>query len=95
MHYVTRPGVARVEICGRFLLIPDRKASEYCEEVVPVKFLGAVVWGMLCSGKPLEEISNFYSTMSRKPEEKARAELDAYLSGLCEKGYLIPVEDEE
>lgn len=95
MRYIARTGVARVEICGCFLLIPDRKASEYCEGVVPVKFLGAAVWGMLSNGKPIEDIYTFYRIMTRKEEDDVRRDVDAYLSSLCEKGYLIPVEDEE
>ena len=94
MHYIVRPGVVRTQICGVYLLIPDRKASEACPGVQRINFLLSAAVEELEKGHPVDNIYSFYRILSKKPEEEVRSKIDGILADLCDKGFLIRMEDD-
>ncbi len=93
MRYKTRPGVVKVQICGSYLLVPNREASEYCQGVVQLKMLQTMGWEVLEAGGPVKDVYKLFSIFMRQPEEEVRSTVDTFLSRLREKGFLI-AEDE-
>ena len=95
MKYKQRPGIVLAEICGEQYLIPTRAASESCPYMIKSNVFITIIWGMIGSDQPVERIYHAFQTLSRKPEDVVRKLVDRLLTGLCRKGVLIAVEDEE
>ncbi len=94
MRYKVRPGVVRAQICGAYLLIPDREASEACPYVQRINLLLSAAVEVLEKGQPMENIYTMYRILTKRPEEEIRQKVDRQLADLCDKGFLIRVEDE-
>ena len=94
MHYIVRPGIVRAKICGVYLLIPDRAASEVCPYVQRISLLVSAAVEVIEKGQPVENIYTIYRILTKKPEEEVRAKVDGLLADLCGKGFLIRVEDD-
>ena len=95
MKYKTRPGVVLTKVCGTSLLVPNREASTLCPYVIRLPFLWASTWKALQKGDSIETICKAHSILTHKSEEEAGNNLDDFLKEMCEKGFLIQVEDEE
>lgn len=93
MKYRIRPGIVLTKVCGTSLLVPDRRASEYCSYVLPMPYLYAAHWKALEKGSSLEQIIQAHGILTKKPDAECRAEIEKLFSGLCDKGFLI-MEDE-
>ena len=89
MNYSPRPGIVRAKICGEYLLIPTRSASEECPEVMRLSLMGAALWEELEKGRELKKLYEVFAILSRKPEEEIRERTDKLLDRLYEKGYLV------
>ena len=95
MKYIQRPGVVLTKVCGTSLLVPNRAASEFCPYVIRLPFLPAGDWQALGNGKTVEMLYQGHSILKQISLEEAKAEVDKELASLCEKGFLIRVEDDE
>lgn len=94
MYYVLRPGVVKTKICGVFLLIPDRKASEICPRIQRLNLITALTLEVLEKREPIENAYRNYTYLSRKTMDEAKEKIDGILDDLCKKGYLICEENE-
>lgn len=94
MKYIQRPGVVLTKVCGTSLLVPNREASEFCPYVIQLSFLPAADWQALGNGKTIEMLYEGHRILRRISKEEAIEEVDAELSTLCDKGFLIRIEDE-
>lgn len=94
MRYKVRPGIVRAQICGVYLLIPDRAASEACPYIRRINLLLSAAVEVIEKGQPIEKIYTIYRILTKRPEEEIRQKVDRQLADLCDKGFLIRVEDE-
>lgn len=92
--YKPRPGIVRVRICGEYLLVPTRKASEVCPRVIRLKLMAAALWEEIEKGNGMDKICLFFEKLSKKPKEEVEEQIDKVLRGLYENGYLIKAGDE-
>ncbi len=95
MKYRIRPGITLVRICGVSLLIPTRAASQDCPLIMRLSLPVVLVWEGMNKGMPDEKLCQVFQTMLHKTEDEARQFINQVRAGLCEKGYLIAVEEEE
>jgi|GEM_PF-5979965 len=95
MHYVLRPGIVRVSVCGVYLLIPNREASLSCPYVQRISIMAAAAIENIEKGLPVEKTYEMYRILSKQPENVVREKIDAMLHAFYEKGFLIRVEDKE
>lgn len=95
MKYKIRPGVVFTEVCGSKLLVPDRRASEACPYIIRVPKLWAAHLQALSNGTPVEKIYRNHSIITKKSIEESREIVDQILAELANKGFIIPLEDEE
>ncbi len=95
MKYQPRPGIEMIEICGTHLLVPDRKASVLCPYTLRLHKLQSMVWSALKRNVSMDIIYQANALLMRKSEEEIRITIDSFLAELCDKGFLIPVEDDE
>lgn len=93
MEYKPREGIVKTKICGATLLVPTRRASEKCPHIATLTMLEDMFWHLLCGGKTVEEICAFYSGVTFKPIEEARPVVEGFFGRLCEKGFIVPVEE--
>ena len=93
MKYQYRPGIVRVQICGEYLLVPTREASEACPEIIRLPLLSAAVLEEVEKGRDLSIISGSFQKLTRRSASDIDSRIHVILENLCEKGYLIRVED--
>lgn len=94
MKYIQRPGVVLTKVCGASLLVPNREASEFCPYVIQLPFLTAADWQALGNGRTVEMLYKGHMILRKMTMEEAAAEVDSELAVLCDKGFLIRVEDD-
>ena len=94
MKYRIRSGIVKAEICGSHYLIPTRKASEECSQILRLSLLTMASWELLEKHRE-QDIYRVYEILTKKPADEVRETVDQMLSDLCAKGFLIEVEDEE
>lgn len=94
MRYIPRPGIVLTQVCGASLLVPNREASQFCPHIIRLSGMMALDWKALCRGEELEVIYRGHEILKRISREESVSEVDSALSMLCEKGFLIAVEDE-
>lgn len=93
MRYKLRPGVVALKICGVYLLVPNRAASEFCPGVQKVSLLLYAALELLERGDPMEKIYKMYEILTKQTPDAVKARVDGLLSDLCSKGFLVPVGD--
>ena len=94
MKYKCRPGIVLSHICGVRLLIPTRAASAFCPYPVQVSFIGAVCWEAIQRGNDPNTMYKAYQILSKKSDAEVHKKIDSLLAQLCEKGFLMAVEDD-
>lgn len=94
MHYVLRPGIVKTQICGVYLLIPNREASISCPNVRRMNLLLAATVEIIEKGEPIEKAYTVYEILAKKTPEEAKRIVNSNLEQLCESGFLIKVEDQ-
>ena len=95
MRYVLRPGMVRTQICGVYLLIPDREAAESCPHIQRMNLIMASTVEFIEKGEPYEKAYVISEILQKKSKEEAQAYIDTMCANLCDKGFLIRVEDDE
>lgn len=95
MRYILRPGIVRTQICGAYLLIPDRMASEVCPHIQRLSIIMASAVEFIDKGEPYEKAYKISEILQKKSEEEAKDYIDTMCADLCEKGFLIRVEDDK
>lgn len=94
MKYVLRPGIIRVKVCGVFLLVPNRAASESCPQIRRIGLLGSALIDKLESDESLDTLYEAYRIIKKTSAEEARKAVDDLLASLVDAGYLIAAEVE-
>ncbi len=94
MNYKIRSGIVRIKICGEYLLVPTRKASETCPKIMKLSLMGAALWEEIEKGNGTDNICIIFQKLAKKPREEIEARINSILEDLCEKSYLIRVEEE-
>lgn len=95
MKYKARPGIVLARICGRFVLIPTRIASQDCSQIMPIPMTWVIAWDLIKKGQPEEKILQSLGIFKKKTDEELRAELYEVCAKLAERGFLIAEEDSE
>ncbi len=91
--YKTRPGVIKEKICGSYLLIPDRKASEYCRHVRQLGLLGSVTWNFVNENRPFDDLYKVYRILTKETDDQIKNRIDHFLEQLAQEGFLIKMEE--
>ncbi len=94
VKYKCRPGIVLTKICGQYVLIPTRAASEVCPHVLRLTLPAVFLWGAVKSEKPMSELEHAIKILTKKTDEETREMLQKMLDGFVEKKLLIPVEEE-
>lgn len=84
-----RPGIVLTRICGQWILIPTREASEKCPHIIKLILPSAIIWGMIEKRKSEDEMVRALSILTHKDEEAARELVETIMDSLFEKGLLI------
>ncbi|MBO4562905.1 MAG: hypothetical protein J5772_04755 [Clostridia bacterium] len=93
MYYKLRDGIVQTKICGVFMLIPTRRASEYCPHIQKVGLLLYAAIELLERGEPMEKVYRMYSILTKKPDDEVHKMVHDQLEELCAKGFLVKTED--
>ena len=93
MNYKPRDGITRVFICGAWLLIPNRKASELCPNIATISFPELIIWRQLEKGKDTEKVCSFFSDFFHKTLEESREVVKSFLDRMYERGFIVLVEE--
>lgn len=91
MNYRLRQGIVFTKICGQYLLIPNRKASETCPHIKPLSIISAAMIENIQKGYPMEKIYQIYEVLSRKTKEESCKRIDQLAEELCKHGFLEKV----
>ena len=94
MKYQYRPGIVRVRICGEYLLVPTREASEACPEIIRLPLLSAAVLEEIEKGRDLSIVSSSFQKLTGRSAEDIDSRIRSILENLCERGYLVQVGDD-
>lgn len=92
--YKPRPGVIKEKICGSYLLIPDRKASQYCKRVRQLGLLGSVTWNFVAENRSFDDLYKVYRILTKETDDKIKEKIDHFLEQLAEEGFLIEIEED-
>lgn len=93
MTYELRQGIVFTRICGEYLLIPDRKASEICPSVKRLSILGAALIENIQKKDPIEKIYRVYEILGKKTPEEAKEKIDKMVFDLVQEGFLVSSEE--
>ena len=93
MRYRQRPGIVKTNICGVSYLIPTRKASEACPNVLKLSLISTVAWEAVAKQREAD-IYHIYGLLTKKPITEVHEIIDKLLHDLCDQGFLIEAEDE-
>lgn len=94
MNYKPRPGIAKVKLCGKDVLIPLREASEYCKTTLVLPTLWSATWNAFCRGSSIEKTVPVHVLFTKKNPEECRAKIQEFCCDLVEKGFFIEVPDD-
>ncbi len=89
MKYSCRPGIVLSKICGVWLLIPTREASEHCPGILHLTLPSVFVWGMLEKGKSERDMCKALSILMHKDEDAMQDVLHSIIQSFLKKGALI------
>lgn len=93
MNYSCRPGIVMTKICGVWLLIPTREASEQCPGVIRLTLPSVIFWGMLEKNKTQEDMSHAFKILTHKTDEEIQKMIDSMLDSFLKKNLLIAEDD--
>lgn len=94
MKYQYRKGIVMARICGEYLLIPTREASEDCPEVVHLTLFGATVLEAIENSRDLSKISGAFQKLTGRPAPEVDERINTLLNDFYEKGYLVRIADD-
>ena len=94
MNYRARPGIVLTKVCGVYLLVPTRAASEHCPGILRLPLPLLFLWLGIRNGVGYEQFWPVFQGLLRKSESESKELVDRSLQKLYEAGYLI-AEDEE
>ena len=66
MEYLPRPGIVRTSLCGMYVLIPSRIASNYCKKILPMTMAETMIWAGIEKGYPIEKTLERLRIFSKK-----------------------------
>ena len=95
MKYRPREGVVLINLCGTFLLVPTRAASEACPGILTIPVIEVIVWRWMEKGKEYAEILDVLAKFAMKKPEEMQGYLDKILNKLYEKGFLVAAEEDD
>ena len=95
MKAVPREGIVLTKICGMYLLVPTRKASEHCKVIVPLSIFELMCWEGISKDKTVEELYTITEKAFRRKPEDARRLIDSAVDSLASRGCLIRQPDGE
>ena len=98
MNYKPRPGVVMIRVCGVFLLVPTRAASQACPNVRQITPGAGIIWTLFQDNEPDEAAKrflDFQQKMSKKPIEVLRDKLERFCEGLYEGGYMVRTDEDD
>lgn len=87
---ILRPGIVLAELYGKFFLIADKEAREYCNYIREINEIGAFIWHLLDEKKSRGEIlSELRREFDVSEDYDLEADVVAFLQDLEAKNYLI------
>lgn len=89
MNYRVCPGIVLTKVCGVYLLVPTRAASERCPGILRMPLPLLFLWLGVKNGVAYERFSPMIQGLLRKSESEAKELVDRSLQKLHEAGYLI------
>ena len=89
MAYELRPGIVFTNICGEYLLIPNRQASEQCRTIKRLSLIGAALIETLKKKEPIEKVGKVYEILGKKSPEEATQKIMELAEKLYQEGYLV------
>ena len=90
MKYSPRPGIVRTTICDLNVLIPSREASGECHKILQLSFIGAIIWGAIENGLPIEKaVETLRIIYKRKTKEQIEERIENYCQYLYKNGFVI------
>ena len=89
MTYELRPGIVFTRICGEYMLIPSRQASDACPSLKRLGLIGAALIETIMKKEPLEKVCKAYEILGNKSPEEAREKVLKMIDGLIRQGFLI------
>ena len=95
MTYELRKGIVFTKICGEYLLIPNRQASELSPAMKRLNLIGAALIETIIKKEPLEKVCRAYEILGRKTPEEAQEKIDQMIESLCHDNFLIKIEEGE
>lgn len=89
MTYELRPGIVLTKICGEYMLIPSRQASESCPSLKRLGLIGASLIETINKKEPLDKVCKAYEILGNKTPEEAREKIRKMVDDLLREGFLI------
>lgn len=92
MKYVCRPGIVLTKICGQWLLVPTRKASESCPNIIKLTLPAVIIWKMMEKEKTEEDMQRALAILTHKDRDNSEMFVRNIVETFVERGLLIPCE---
>ena len=92
-EYRPREGVALLNICNTFLLVPTHAVFDKCEGVARISGMEAIFWRRLSEGAGVMDLCGILAALSFKQPEEVLPKVEAKLDRLYERGFLIKTDD--
>ena len=89
MAYELRSGIVFTNICGEYLLIPNRQASEQCRTIKRLNLIGAALIETVIKKEPIEKVEKVYEILGKKTPEEAAQKVIEMAEKLYQEGYLV------
>ena len=94
MDYIPRPGIVSVKLCGQYVLIPSRQASDACKSALPLSMAGLMVWNAIVQDDSMEKLQNLYGVFSSLEPEAQLSKIQEFCQKLLKLGFILPKEQE-
>ncbi len=93
MAYKIRPGIVRVRICGKDLLVAKRSVWDECPRVRAIPKLWAACWAVMENDRTDDDVVTAFAGLLRKPENEIRERFAKIFRTLYDENYLIKVQE--
>ena len=93
MAYKIRPGIVRVRICGKDLLVAKRSVWEECPRVRIIPKLWAACWAVMENDRTDQDVVAAFAGLLNKSEDEVRERFDKIFRTLYDENYLIKTEE--
>lgn len=93
MAYKIRPGIVRVRICGKDLLVAKRSVWEECPRVRVIPKLWAACWAVMENDRTDQDVVAAFAGLLNKSEDEVRERFDKIFRTLYDENYLIKTEE--